>query len=51
MVLLARRRQIHYESEVALALVRGLIQIIAVGSVLVLLLRGPRWTSGLVLAG
>jgi putative ABC transport system permease protein len=44
-VLLARTRQIHLESETAIALLRGLVQIIAVGSVLVLLLRGPRWTS------
>jgi len=44
-VLIARRRQIHLERETAIALVRGLVQIIAVGSVLVLLLRSPRWTG------
>jgi putative ABC transport system permease protein len=44
-VLLARSRQIHLESETAIALFRGLVQIVAVGSVLVLLLRGPRWAS------
>jgi putative ABC transport system permease protein len=49
-VLLARRRDIHLESEAAVAMVRGLVQIIAVGAVLVLLLRGPRWTGGFVLA-
>src|SRR5262245_52889110 len=49
-VLLARRRNIHLESETAVALVRGLVQIIAVGSVLVLLLRAPRWTGGFLLA-
>lgn len=49
-VLLARRRRIHLESETAIALVRGLIQIIAVGSVLLLMLRGPRWTGGFLLA-
>ncbi|HWR34340.1 MAG TPA: ABC transporter permease [Clostridia bacterium] len=49
-VLLARRRNIHVESDLLIALVRGIAQITAVGSVLVLLLRGPRWTSGLVLA-
>src|ERR1700738_3572966 len=50
-VLLARRRQIHLEGETLIAMVRGLVQIIAVGSVLVVLLGAPRWTSGLLLAG
>jgi UDP-glucose/iron transport system permease protein len=50
-VLLARQRKIHLESEAAVALVRGLVQIIAVGSVLVILLRAPRWTGALLLAG
>jgi putative ABC transport system permease protein len=50
-VFLARRRQIHLESETLIAMVRGLVQIIAVGSILVVLLRAPRWTSGLLLAG
>ena len=49
-VLLARRRKIHLESETVIALVRGLIQIVAVGSILIVLLRGPRWTGGLLLA-
>jgi putative ABC transport system permease protein len=49
-MLLARKRQIHLEREIAGALVRGIVQIVAVGSVLMLLLRGPRWTSGFVLA-
>lgn len=49
-VLLARSRRIHLERETAIALVRGLIQIIAVGFVLVLLLRGPRWTGIFLLA-
>ena len=44
-VVLARRRGIHLEREGFVAMVRGLIQIVAVGSVLLLLLRGPRWTS------
>ena len=43
-VLLARGRKIHLESETLVAMVRGLVQIIAVGSILVLLLRGPRWS-------
>jgi len=49
-VLFARKRGIHLESETLIAMVRGLIQIVAVGSILLLLLRGPRWTSGLLLA-
>ena len=49
-VLLARRRQIHLESDTAIALVRGLVQIIAVGFLLVFLLKGPRWTSVFLLA-
>ena len=50
-VLLARKRQIHLEREAVIAMVRGLVQIIAVGSILVLLLRGPRWTSVFLLTG
>lgn len=49
-VLLARRRKIHLEGEAAVALARGLVQIVAVGSVLVLLLRSPRWTGAFALA-
>ncbi len=49
-VLLARRRGIHMESEAAVAMLRGLVQIVAVGSVMLLLLRGPRWTSVFLLA-
>ncbi len=50
-VLLARKRGIHLESEALIAMARGIIQIIAVGSILLLLLRAPRWTSGFLLAG
>ena len=50
-VLLARKRGIHLESETLIAMLRGIIQIIAVGSILLLLLRAPRWTSGFLLAG
>jgi len=50
-VLLARRRQIHLETETLVAMARGLVQIIAVGSILVILLRAPRWTSIFLLAG
>ena len=49
-VLLARRRNIHMEGEAAIAMVRGLVQIIAVGSVLVIMLRAPRWTAAFLLA-
>ena len=49
-VLLARQRKIHLEGEAAVALVRGLVQIIAVGSILVIMLRAPRWTGALLLA-
>jgi putative ABC transport system permease protein len=50
-VLLARKRGIHLEGDALIAMLRGIIQIVAVGSVLVLLLRGPRWTGGFLLAG
>src|ERR1700682_3696861 len=50
-VLFARKRGIHLESETLIAMVRGIIQIVAVGSILLLLLRGPRWISGFLLAG
>jgi putative ABC transport system permease protein len=50
-VVLARKRGIHLESETLIAMLRGIIQIVAVGSILLLLLRGPRWTSGFLLAG
>jgi putative ABC transport system permease protein len=49
-VLVARSRRVHLEREAAIALVRGLVQIVAVGSILVLLLKGPRWTGGFLLA-
>jgi putative ABC transport system permease protein len=48
-VLAARSRKIHLETEALVAMIRGLVQIIAVGSILVVLLRGPRWTSGFLL--
>jgi len=49
-MLLARQRAIHLERETIIALVRGIAQITAVGSVLVLLLKGPAWTSIFLLA-
>jgi putative ABC transport system permease protein len=50
-MLLARAQEIHLERETVVALARGLIQVVAVGSVLVLLLDGPNWTSVLILVG
>src|SRR5579863_2288212 len=49
-VLVARSRRVHIESEAAIAFVRGLVQIVAVGSVLVIMLRAPRWTGVFLLA-
>jgi putative ABC transport system permease protein len=48
-VFLARRRGIHLERETIVAIVRGIIQIIAVGFVLTLVLGGAQWLSGFVL--
>lgn len=48
-VLLARPRGIHLGRELTIAMVRGLGQIVAVGSILLLLLRGPSWTGVLLL--
>ena len=50
-VLLARRRNIHLESDTAVALLRGIVQIVVVGSVLALLMKAPRWSSVFLLAG
>lgn len=47
--LVARKRGIHIEWETVVALIRGLAQIVAVGFILVLMLRGPQWTSGFML--
>lgn len=44
-VILAGRRGIHLEKDLAIAMVRGLAQIVAVGSILLLLLKAPSWTS------
>ncbi len=44
-MLIARWRDIHVERDVVVALVRGIVQIVAVGSVLLFLLRGPNWTG------
>jgi len=49
-VLGARWRGIHLEKELAIAMVRGLAQIVAVGSILLLLLRAPDWTALFLLA-
>ena len=44
-VLLASRRGIHLGKDLAIAMARGLVQIVAVGSILLLLLRAPSWAS------
>ena len=44
-VLLAAKRGIHLEKDLVVAMARGLVQIVAVGSILLLLLRAPNWTS------
>lgn len=46
----ARSRGIRLMGETGIALVRGVAQIVAVGFILAVLLRGPLWTSPLVLA-
>jgi UDP-glucose/iron transport system permease protein len=48
--LAARRRQVRVERDLAIALARGLAQIAAVGSVLLLMLRGPGWLAAVALA-
>jgi putative ABC transport system permease protein len=48
-MLLARQQGIHLEREIVVALVRGLLQVVVIGSLLLLLLQGPGWTSTLVL--
>jgi putative ABC transport system permease protein len=50
-MLVARWSAIRLEREIIVALLRGIVQIVAVGSVLGLLLGGPRWSSVIVLAG
>jgi putative ABC transport system permease protein len=50
-VFFARRRRIHLESEAMVAMLRGIVQIVAMGSILLVLLRGPRWTSAFLLMG
>lgn len=44
-VVAAGRRGIHLEKDLVIAMARGLVQIVAVGSILLLLMRGPSWTS------
>jgi putative ABC transport system permease protein len=50
-MLLARREKIRLEREIVVALARGLVQVVLVGSLLVLLLQGPAFTGLLVLTG
>jgi putative ABC transport system permease protein len=48
-VYVARRREVHLERETLVSLLRGFVQVVAVGSILVLLFRGPSWSSVFVL--
>lgn len=50
-MLLAERRGVGLLRELPLAQLRGIVQIVTVGGVLTVLLRGPSWTSLLVLGG
>src|SRR5271165_1810175 len=50
-VLLVRRRGVNLLGELPLAQLRGIVQILAVGTILEWMLHGPQWTSLLVLAG
>ncbi|HMD20615.1 MAG TPA: ABC transporter permease, partial [Alloacidobacterium sp.] len=50
-MLLARRRAPGLLKELPVAEIRGVVQIVAVGAILAFLLRGPQWTSVLVLIG
>ena len=49
--LIARWEAIHLEKDVLIALARGLVQIVAVGSILVLVFGGQFWMGLIVLAG
>ena len=50
-VLFARSRGVHFAGEAVVSMLRGAVQIVAVGLVFVVLLRGPVWISPFVLAG
>jgi putative ABC transport system permease protein len=49
MVLVARWKSIHIERDVAVSMVRGLVQIMAAGSILILVLQGPNIVGVVVL--
>jgi len=50
-VMFGRRRGIHLERETLLAMLRGIVQIVAVGFILLMLLKAPNWISAFLLAG
>ena len=50
LAIIARKRHIRVQLETVVALIRGLAQIVAVGFILVLMLKGPQWTSAFMLA-
>ena len=50
-VIFARKRGIHLERDALVAMLRGILQIVAVGFILLALLHRPDWTSVFLLAG
>src|SRR5215471_15350104 len=50
-MLVARRRAPGLLQELPIAEIRGVAQIVAVGAILAFMLRGPEWTSLIVLIG
>jgi len=50
-MLLVKRRGVNLLGELPIAQLRGILQIVLVGAILTWMLRGPRWTSLLALAG
>jgi putative ABC transport system permease protein len=48
--LLARRQGVRFTGDIATAMARGIVQIAAVGSILVFVLKGPIWLAAIALA-
>ncbi len=44
-VFLARRQNVHLEKQTVIAMVRGLVQVVAVGVALVVIFQGPLWVA------
>jgi len=49
-LLLSYRQRLSLEKEILVAIVRSLVQILAVGAVLIFILQGPLWVGGVILA-